>query len=256
MDLVKLLAKLQTIGVTEAEDKKADQDYDKDGEIESEKKEHAGAVDNAIKKAKANEDIENVLRGLKAIHEGDDTLDEVAPPGQEQWIKDRKEEFKKRYGDRWQEVLYATAWKRSKNESVETMTDNINECGGDMSPLGGMQAASQDRYTLNIQRGDKNLNVTTDNPDELVQLMKLAGVMSGAEVSQQAEVEVSEEWANTPDQTNEREPHAYGDIRDWGFKGTGKGKAGLGDRRAAGQSDNPLAEQKMFEEYKKFKSGK
>lgn len=46
-------------------------------------------------------------------------LQEKAPPGMEQWIKDRKPEFKKRYGDRWQEVLYATAWKQHKNESVK-----------------------------------------------------------------------------------------------------------------------------------------
>ena len=40
------------------------------------------------------------------------SLDEVAPPGMESWIKKRKPEFKKRYGDRWEEVLYATAWKQ------------------------------------------------------------------------------------------------------------------------------------------------
>ena len=44
---------------------------------------------------------------------------EVAPPGMEDWIRDRKADFKKRYGDRWQQVLYATAWKRKKNESLE-----------------------------------------------------------------------------------------------------------------------------------------
>jgi hypothetical protein len=37
---------------------------------------------------------------------------EAAPPDQEEWIKHRKADFKKRYGDRWEEVLYATAWKR------------------------------------------------------------------------------------------------------------------------------------------------
>jgi len=37
---------------------------------------------------------------------------EEAPPGMEGWIKKRKPEFKKRYGDRWEEVLYATAWKQ------------------------------------------------------------------------------------------------------------------------------------------------
>ena len=48
-------------------------------------------------------------------------LDEDAPPGMEDWIKDRKPEFKKRYGDRWKEVLYATAWK---------MKDKINDTKG------------------------------------------------------------------------------------------------------------------------------
>ncbi len=50
---------------------------------------------------------------------GEDTVKEVAPLGMEDWIKDRKADFKKRYGDRWEEVLYATAWKQKKNESIE-----------------------------------------------------------------------------------------------------------------------------------------
>lgn len=46
---------------------------------------------------------------------------EVAPADQEKFIKDSKDKFKKKYGKRWKEVLYATAWKRhdeEKNESV------------------------------------------------------------------------------------------------------------------------------------------
>lgn len=50
---------------------------------------------------------------------GEDTVKEVAPPGMEDWIKDRKADFKKRYGDKWEQVLYATAWKHKKNESIE-----------------------------------------------------------------------------------------------------------------------------------------
>jgi hypothetical protein len=44
-------------------------------------------------------------------------IDEVSAPGEETWIKHRKGEggFQKRYGDRWKNVLYATAWKRSKH---------------------------------------------------------------------------------------------------------------------------------------------
>jgi hypothetical protein len=41
-------------------------------------------------------------------------LDEVAPPGKkaERFIKKHKKEFKKRYGKRGSDVLYATAWKK------------------------------------------------------------------------------------------------------------------------------------------------
>jgi hypothetical protein len=47
------------------------------------------------------------------------TFTESAPPGMEDWIKKRKPEFKKRYGDDWESVLYATAWKQKNNESLE-----------------------------------------------------------------------------------------------------------------------------------------
>ena len=51
------------------------------------------------------------------------TLLEVAPtaPGAEDWINSVKSDFQKRYGDDWQKVLYATAWKRF-GESVVTET--------------------------------------------------------------------------------------------------------------------------------------
>lgn len=52
---------------------------------------------------------------MKTFKEFLDTkrIDEVSPPGKkaEDWIKSNKAEFKKKYGDRWEEVLYATAWK-------------------------------------------------------------------------------------------------------------------------------------------------
>lgn len=40
-------------------------------------------------------------------------VSEVAPedPRAEAFIKDNKTAFKKRYGDNWKQVLYATAWK-------------------------------------------------------------------------------------------------------------------------------------------------
>ena len=42
-----------------------------------------------------------------------DDIKEIAPSGKEaeDFIKNSKEKFKKRYGDKWEQVLYATAWK-------------------------------------------------------------------------------------------------------------------------------------------------
>lgn len=50
----------------------------------------------------------NILKNKKS------DLEEVAPPGKkaERFIKQNKAEFKKRYGDNWERVLYATAWKK------------------------------------------------------------------------------------------------------------------------------------------------
>jgi len=42
---------------------------------------------------------------------------EDTPPGMEDWVLDNKKEFKKRYGSRWEEVLYATAWKIHNQEN-------------------------------------------------------------------------------------------------------------------------------------------
>lgn len=124
-------------------------------------------------------------------------------------------------------------------------------------------AEEKARYTLSIQNGDSSLNMTTDMPDEIIHIMKLAGVQGKAEVKKAAPEEGEDEkevdeaaWGNTPAATNEKEPKAYGDIRDWGQKGTGQGKEGYGDRKAPGHGDNPMSESAMFAEYKKFKAGK
>jgi len=166
----------------------------------------------------------------------------------------------------------------------------ITECGeeyADMSPMSvtgteapgmgvpaqvmGMDTSTSDaglkaKYTLSIQNGENNLQMTTDMPDEIIHIMKLAGVNKDAEVTKTAapqeeqakapKQEVEEEWGNTPAQTKERDPKAYGDIRDWGMKGTGAGKPGSAMNKPSGQGDNPLGEQAMMEAYKKFKAGK
>ncbi len=43
-------------------------------------------------------------------------IQEKAPPSEEmeKWIKEMKPKFQKQYGKRWEEVLYALAWKKYK----------------------------------------------------------------------------------------------------------------------------------------------
>lgn len=49
-------------------------------------------------------------------------VSEVGPPGMEDWIRSNKARFRKEYGDRADEVLYATAWNlyhKGKSESAK-----------------------------------------------------------------------------------------------------------------------------------------
>ena len=50
---------------------------------------------------------------IKSLVNWNDEIKETAPPGKdaEEFINNSKEKFKKRYGDKWEKVLYATAWK-------------------------------------------------------------------------------------------------------------------------------------------------
>jgi hypothetical protein len=277
MDLVKLLSKLQAIGGMPGamtEEKKPD--ADKDGVPDWADKAD-GKDDSEDKKEKANEDIFNVLKGLKAIQEASLEEDDVEE------------------GNEFSGALTAAKAAGKEEFEVGGKKYKVNECGEmemspftapdagiEMQPMSAIQAELPDdehgeemspeveeekpSYTLSIQNGDSNLNMTTDIPDEIIHIMKLAGVQGKAEVKKSApspegeeageEKEVDEAWGNTPAATNEKEPKAYGDIRDWALKGTGKGKPGYGDRRAPGQGDNPMNESTMFAEYKKFKAGK
>lgn len=120
------------------------------------------------------------------------------------------------------------------------------------------EAEERPMFTLNVRNGDNNLSMTTDSPDEIIHVMKLAGVNKTAEITktpaddQDKEVDESG-YANTPNNTRERDPKSYGNIQDWGMKGTATAKT---HSIPAKQGDNPLGEQAMMEDYKKFKSGK
>jgi hypothetical protein len=69
----------------------------------------------------------------------EDEVAEKAPPGKkaEDFIKGNKESFKKRYGDRWEEVLYATAWKKfgKHTESYQQASQSLAEARADLENL-------------------------------------------------------------------------------------------------------------------------
>lgn len=330
MNLVNLLSKLQAIetGVKEAKELKGGQkelDKDKDGDIDKH--------DFAHMRKQKNEDIENVLRGLQAIQEGnvskmDEDLTSVGMSDQRaaklildkikglpmrniQDIEKNVARYLPMVGKAPTDVKHLSVLiyrdledmglleskeecdKCGKVHEGACKEEDLKECGDmEMSPLTAptaginlspMASAYDDatdaypgqengpaepaeekpQFTLTIRNGDSNLSMTTDTPDEIIHVMKLAGIPGKAEVKKDEpaaepgkEKEVEEAWGNTPAATNEKEPKAYGDIRDWGFKGTGKGREGYGDRRAPGQGDNPMSESVMLEEYKRFKAGK
>jgi hypothetical protein len=259
----------------------------------------------APKQTKANEDIENVLRGLLAIQEGNQKVEEedveegneFAQKVQQLKSQGAKPGTKFKTSDGKEHVLEAACSDCGKDpctcDDHDHSEKKIDECGDmemspltapsagiNLSPMAGAYDDAADAYpgqengpaepveekpqfTLTIRNGDSNLSMTTDTPDEIIHVMKLAGIPGKAEVKKAEpaadegkQKEVEEAWGNTPAATNEKEPKAYGDIRDWGLKGTGKGREGYGDRKAPGQGDNPMSESVMLEEYKRFKSGK
>jgi hypothetical protein len=78
------------------------------------KKGPAAAADSGRKKSGKAATSKSAAAGKK-LSEAE--MQEVAAPGQEDWIKKNKERFVKQYGkDKGMSVLYATAWKRSKKD--------------------------------------------------------------------------------------------------------------------------------------------
>ena len=181
----------------------------------------------------SNSDIENVLRGLMSIQEESAKPDYLDLDGD----------------DNTEEPMVDAAKDAEEAEKVGEAVEQLEECGEwEMPTAEEMPAAPM--YTLNIRNGESNLSMTTSVPDEIVAIMKLAGLKAESDVAPHAPVE--EDFANTPAQTNERSPRLHGDIADWGMKGTANAKTHY---TPASQGDNPLGED-MMEQYKKFKQSK
>lgn len=189
MDFAKLLAKIDSIESTkqlnESGAKPDFLDLDKDGN-------RTEPMKQAAKDAEAKKS-DNKEEGEK--------LDEVSAPGQEEWIKKNKKRFIDQYGKKkGMEVLYATAWKRSKKvdearQLEECYGQAMQGMGGHMNDRSGMSVSS----SLDTRTGTKTLSVSAegDAADQLAQLLKLSGMMTPAGNMSSGEVEL-EEYANEP----------------------------------------------------------
>jgi hypothetical protein len=85
------------------------------------------------------------------------TVEEKAPPGKkaEDFIKGNKAEFKKRYGDRWQEVLYATAWKKfgKKEEGYVQAGKALAEAKAELEGLEKIMAEHRAEFKTMLEEG-------------------------------------------------------------------------------------------------------
>jgi hypothetical protein len=99
----------------------------------------------------------------KAVLEDED-LYEKAPPGQEEFIKAAKPDFKKKYGKDWEKVLYASAWKRH-NESIDFSNgydsvqdhEEVGDYAVDYFPDGQTGTAPKKTGTAGARHGDNPL---------------------------------------------------------------------------------------------------
>lgn len=80
-------------------------------------------------KKEARKDMKRQYKDFKKY--GEETQLESTPPGKgfEHWVHGRKADFKKRYGDRWERVLYATAWKMKKKHPGGISSEGVNYLG-------------------------------------------------------------------------------------------------------------------------------
>jgi len=211
MDFVKLLNTLDGIQAKKTLTESAVKAEDK---VDEEKTEEGNEFSGELAKAKAAGKKEFEVDGKKypvkesndndADDDNDDEdeketveesqLEEKAAPGQEDWIKSNKERFIKQYGKKkGLEVLYATAWKRSKkNESMAQLEECYDQAMSAQEDSGMSINASTDTRT-----GHKSLTVTAQGEaaEQLAQLLKLSGIGSGNPAH---EAEMEEAYANEP----------------------------------------------------------
>lgn len=90
------------------------------------------------------------------------TINEVAPPGMEDWVKKNKERFKKEYGSDYKSKLYATAWKMH-NESVEDSVQQLPDTQAVPQPMKLLTEISKSgavSEVLNVEYDSQSLIAT------------------------------------------------------------------------------------------------
>ena len=162
-------------------------------EEEDDVEEGAGVMHFKAQKAKAD--------GKDSFKLGDKTypVKESTAPGQEDWIKSNKDKFIKQYGKtKGEEVLYATAHKRSKQlkESLQ-----FEECYDQaMSQQSQQESGMNISSNLDTKTGNKSLTVTAQGAaaEQLAQILKLSGMQAQAH-EEPMDHAMEEEYANTPE---------------------------------------------------------
>lgn len=109
-------------------------------------------------------EVKQLQFAIRAKHKGakkwgkvEESLNEVAPPGEkaEEFIKKNKESFKKRYGERGEEVLYATAWKKfgPKTESYQGLSKDLDQAKQELIKLEAQMAGHRKAFKQKVQEG-------------------------------------------------------------------------------------------------------
>jgi hypothetical protein len=106
-----------------------------------------------------NKEIANAKAAIKKLSKqvNESEVEETAPPGKkaEDFIKSNKDDFKKRYGNRWQEVLYATAWKQfgKKDESFVSTGKALAEAKVELQQLEAQMLAHRNEFKSLLKEG-------------------------------------------------------------------------------------------------------
>lgn len=89
-------------------------------------------------------------------------------------MKDREADFKKKYGDRWKEVMYATATKMAKNESFEILPEDLDLDEGLVDKIKKVfgEKPNDSKTTQEKIRDVKKQIAKMDNPNDMVNWIK------------------------------------------------------------------------------------